>query len=161
MHSINFKFHRHDRGYPYPLFYTNSEKANDEQAEEELEHFAIAEVVFEKAGGHDADDNGGDAVEGGAAFGISGLTGSAEEGPEGGADHGQQGDEGGDAAFSGEVEIDIVEMAEPPVRGEGAGDVGGRVVGEFGFDHFGADAEIGVGLNDGEAGAKHGLAVGV
>ena len=77
MHSINFESHRFDRVYPYPLFYTNCEKANDDQAEEELKHFAIAEIVFEQAGRHDADDDGGDAVEDGATFGVSGLPGTA------------------------------------------------------------------------------------
>lgn len=116
--------------------------------------------MFEDAGDEDANEECGHSVEH-PALAAGGAEGGAGDSPESYEEEADDGQHAGDTAVGSEVDIDVVEVTVPPGAGEGAGDIGGGVAFEVAFDLFGADAEEGVGLDDGGAGAEEGDAVGV
>src|SRR5579875_3610113 len=95
-----------------------------EDNEEHGQDFAIAEIVVDQAFGKGGEDYGDGAIEEEAAVAAAGrkLGQAAVEIEDGAGDEPHHDEHGGDAAFGGVLQIDVMEVAVPAI-GQGTGGI--------------------------------------
>ena len=122
--------------------------------QEHGEHLAVAQIQLNAAFHHSRQDGGDSAVKQASREAGTGRQG-LQPAPEIHQDlnqHPQQDQHGGDAAFGGVVEINIVQVPIP-TRGQRAGNIGRHVFVEVQLRAFGSEPEPGMALDHAQAGA--------